>query len=205
MNRRTVLRKVTAVSGASMMAGCLGSGVQASGSQETTMTTSTTADCPSFMSDVDTVVCSDRGAGENPAVYLASGTQTFIVDTSDSAVETLRLTLHNQSNSPFVVNPGAWILMRRTSDGWRKRVAGDQFEHSITVASGDSHTWSLSLTSHPTPYTEETTFIMADLEEGTYLFVIVGQLEGDEQSRRIECHTQFDVIKTLTTQTTTNE
>lgn len=204
MNRRAFLRKIATVSGIGMMGGCLDSSAQGSDPQDATMNTSTTTDCHSFMPDVDTVICSDSGAGENIPVYLASSVQTFTVVTTDQAVETLDLTLHNQSDHPFVVNPGAWVILRRTSNDWHESAAGDQFEQSITVAPGDSHTWSLSLTPHPTPYTEETTFITENFEEGTYIFAIAGQLEGDEQSRRIECHTQFDLIKTETSQTTSN-
>lgn len=200
MNRRTFLRDVATVGSIGLIAGCLGTGYAGSDQQDTT-TSSKTPNCPTFGSDVDRVVCANRGPAEDQPVYIESDEQTFTVITTNRTVEALGLTLHNQSDSPFVVNPGEWVIMRRIESNWSESASGERTEQPITIVPETTHMWSLSLTPHPTPYTEETTFITADLEEGTYIFAVVGELQNGDRTRRIECQAQFELVKKKTTRT----
>lgn len=197
MNRRTLVRDVASVGSIGLIAGCLGTGQMGSEQQETT----TSPNCPTFGSDVDSVVCANGGTPAEQPVYIESDEHPFTVATPTQSVETLGLTLHNQADEPFVLDPGGWVIVRREAGTWSERASGERTDQSITVAPASTHRWSLSLTPHPTPRTEETTFITADLESGTYLFAVVGQLEGSDRPRRIECHTQFELVTETTTRT----
>lgn len=197
MNRRTFLRDVATVGSVGLIAGCLGTG----GGQQDTTTSPKMPNCPTFGSEVDRVVCADKGSAENQPVYIDPDEQTFTVVTTNQTVETLGLTLHNQSDNPFVVNPGAWVIMRRTESNWSESASGEHTEQSITIGPESTHRWSLSLAPHPTPNTEETTFITANLEEGTYIFAVVGKLQSGDRTRRIECQAQFELVKKKTTRT----
>jgi hypothetical protein len=200
MNRRTFLRDIATVGSVGLIAGCLGTGYAGSDQQDTT-TSPKTPNCPTFGSEVDRVVCADRGSAENQPVYIELDEQTFTVVTTNQTVETLGLTLRNQSDDPFVVNPGEWVIMRRTESNWSESASGERTEQPISIGPESTHRWSLSLAPHPTPYTEETTFITANLEEGTYIFAVVGELQSGDRPRRIECQAQFELVKKKTTRT----
>lgn len=193
MNRRTLLRDAVSVGGIGLIAGCFGTGHMGSEQQETT----TSRTCPTFWSDVDRVVCANGGS----PVYIESDEQPFTVVTSTQTVETLGLTLYNQTDDTFIIDPGGWVIVRRGASTWSERASGERTAQSITIGPGATHRWSLSLTSHPTPRTDETTFITADLEAGTYLFAVVGELQSSDRPRRIECHTQFELVTKTTTRT----
>lgn len=205
MDRRAFLQNAATVGGVGMTGACLSTGYSGNSQQNISTNKSTTANCPSFVSDVDTVICADGGVIEDQPVYLEPDTQTFTIVTTNQTVEALGLTLHNQSDDPFVVGPNAWVIIRWTDDNWTESTSGDRTEQSITVAPGNTHTWSLSLTPHPTPHTEETTFITANLEEGTHIFTVIGELQSRDQTRRIECQAQFGLVKKETTRTSTEE
>ncbi|MCU4719719.1 hypothetical protein [Halapricum hydrolyticum] len=200
MNRRTFLRDVTTVGCLGLISGCLGTGSVGRDQQDTT-TSPKIQNCPTFGSDVDRVVCADRGSTKDQPVFIESDEQPFTVVTTNQTVETLGLTLHNQADNQFVINPGAWVIMRRGDSNWSENASGERTEQSITIGPESTHRWSLSLTSHPTPYTEEKTFITANLEDGTYIFAVFGKLIRGDRTRRIECQAQFELVKKKTTPT----
>lgn len=123
--------------------------------------------------------CSDESA-----IAFAAQTDQFVVVTTNNAVETLEFTLENHADCPLTVSTSAWIIERKTNGGWKQVDAGQMDENQRTVSNGDEHKWSLSLSPHPTQKTDSTTFVTADLEEGTYRFVITGTLADDTQIKQ---------------------
>ena len=200
MDRRTVLQTIVAGS-AGTIGGCLDTKNTGSDRRTTDVTRSDSADCPSFSTNTDEPILANGTPTAPHPVTLQPTAPQFTVDTTDRTVETFGLTLHNRSDRAFVVSPGAWTIVCRTDDGWSERAAGDRSGQPITVAPSATHTWSLSLTLHPSPLTDETTFVTADLAEGTYVFAIAGRLTGD-RTRRIEPHARFELLKAEATPTT---
>lgn len=103
----------------------------------------------------------------------------------------LGFTLKNRSSQPFVVNPRAWTIHRWTEERWRERATGEP-ARPTSVAPDTTHNWSLSLRPHPTPFLPNTTFIWAELDEGTHMLTVHGRKAGGD---RIDCHAQFELIK----------
>lgn len=114
---------------------------------------------------------------------VAAETDEFVVETDDATVEALGFTLRNRASCSVTVVPSEW---RIESDGPNGETVarGDGRSTERTLHAGETHQWSLSLTPHPTPYTEETTYIVADLEEGTYEFVVTCSLTPQNQVTR---------------------
>lgn len=208
MNRRGLLRNLAAIGSTVSISGCISQ--KSTGQDQSTTTTNTpeiqnrstittnspeTPTCPSFAPETERTICANTTNTINLGVYLKPDSQTFSVTTSNQTVETLGLTLQNRSAHSFIVNRGAWMIMRRTDDGWSESAAGDHTEQSITIAPETSHMWSLSLLPHPSPQAKEKTFITTNLKEGTYIFTVVGQLQNDDQTQRIECQSQFNLVK----------
>lgn len=199
MNRRTFVRRLTGVGAAAGVAGCLGRGY--GGTTPANVPTGQTGPpaCPTFSSGVDVAVCADE-ANSTTAVSLEPESRTFAVVANDGRVETLALTLHNRSRRAFATAPGAWTVVRRTGADWTEAATGDGTDESVRIEPGGSHVWSLSLTPHPTPLTERTTFVTTDLDEGTYLFAVVGRFEVDDRKLRVECHARFELEEQATTE-----
>lgn len=195
MNRRALLEELAAIGAIASIGGCLSR--KSIGQEQSTNSTQSTegSTCPSFTPDSDRTICADRATTAEQPVYLTADPQPFTISTNDQTVEILKQTVHNQSEHSFVVNQGAWMIMRRTDNDWSKSAAGNHTEQSITVAPGATHTWSLSLISHPSPRTTKNTFITANLEEGTYIFSVIGKLQQSDQPQQIECQSQFNLVK----------
>jgi hypothetical protein len=100
------------------------------------------------------------------------------------------------------VNPTAWAIKRKTSDGWNQVAGKDGVgaDETRTLNSGDTHKWSLSVTEHPTPHGSTTTYIFVDLAEGDYRFTIPVTLTTGEQIIRT---TEFELRRRITSETTT--
>lgn len=200
MERRTFVRWFAGVGGLPAVAGCLNVGTGGTVPTNTPAHSTETPMCPTFSSEVDVTVCADA-AGSTSPVVLEPESKTFTVVPSDRKVETFALTLRNRSERPFATSPGAWTVVRRSGDDWTETATGDETDESIRVEAGGVHVWSLSLTPHPTPRTEQTTFVTADLVEGQYLFAVVGQFEADSGTQRVECHAQFELEEETTMKT----
>ncbi len=126
---------------------------------------------------------------------LEAETDEFVVDTGDDTVETLTFTLRNRASCSVTVAPSGWRIEGEGANG--ETVArGDGSSSERTLDTGETHRWSLSLTPHPTPYTEETTYVVADLEEGTYEFVVTCSLTGQN---RVTRKAGFGVVKRTST------
>ena len=107
----------------------------------------------------------------------------FVVDPGDNTVETLLFTLRNRTSCSVTVIPSDWRIKRDGANG--ETVArGDGRSSERTLHTGETHQWSLSLTPHPTPYTEETTYVVADLDERQYEFVVTCSSAGQDQVTR---------------------
>lgn len=195
MIRRTFLGQVVIVGSVASIGGCLGER-GSEGTQQDTSTTSEPSDCPSFVPNSDTTTCTDGPRVGESAIYLEPESHTFTVITDNRTVETFGLHLHNQSDNPFLVDPGAWFVMHRMGNGWTESATGDDTGAPITIAPGRTHTWSLSLVPHPSPRTDETTFITADLEQGKNVFGVVGETKREDGGgRRVECLAEFELVK----------
>lgn len=114
---------------------------------------------------------------------VAAETDEFVVDRDDEAVETLEFTLRNRASCPVTVVPSEWRIEHDGPDG-ATVARGDGRASERTLQPGETHQWSLSLAPHPTPSTEETTYIVAALEDGAYDFVVPCTLAGQKQVTR---------------------
>lgn len=194
MDRRTFLTQFAEGGSLAGFCGCLSS-VSGGRSGTTPSPTDDSTQCQSFWSDTDRTICTRQAESGDVPLSLASETGTFTVVLNDQVVETFSLTLHNHASQLFVIDPRRWRLLRQVGGRWTESATGDGSTESVTIRRGRSHTWSLSLTPHPTPRTQEQTFITADLSEGPYLFAVVGTVGPDAQALQIECHTQFVLVK----------
>lgn len=94
----------------------------------------------------------------------------FVVTPDDNSVDTHVFTLHNQNSCEVTVIPSNWRIERKGNG--ETVTSGEGNSGGRTILAGDTHQWSLSLEPHPTPFTEQTTFIVSDLEQGDYVFIV---------------------------------
>jgi len=120
---------------------------------------------------------------EGDGLSLTAETDEFVIETGDDTVETLRFTLRNRTSCSVTVDPDAWRIEGEGANG-DPVARGDGEVSERTLDGGETHQWSLSLTPHPTPYTEETTYVVADLEDGAYEFAVTCSLTGANQVTR---------------------
>jgi hypothetical protein len=79
----------------------------------TTPTDDPFAGCPSFAPEADRTVCYYSNVASSD-VYLATEKREFREYGEDDEVQTLTLTLHNDSDETFGLNPHDWTLERWT-------------------------------------------------------------------------------------------
>ncbi|MFC7074806.1 hypothetical protein ACFQJ7_15930 [Halovenus rubra] len=151
------------------------------------------SNCPSFSDKVDRTVCARSETDSQ--IYPTISKQVFEPTTDDNTVENLQITLHNESDKTFGLNPYAWALKRQTDDGWSHVAPEAYIQPWENVESGGRYNWNLSVEKHPTPSEEQTVWIAEDLESGTYAFQITGMAstESDDDGPRIECVAQFEI------------
>lgn len=133
-------------------------------------------------------------------VSFEANTDEFTVATDNNTVETLVFTLQNQTTCSLTLDSEGWHIERESEDGWKQIESGDTSDELITISSGSEHKWSLSLTPHPTPDTDSTTFIVADLPEATYSLVVTGTLDDE---KRLSQRAEFTLEKQTTSETNT--
>lgn len=199
MERRSILKHLAAVGTISGIGGCLSS-TSTNLADNPTTTNSSSDECASVWKNTDRTICKEQESNRAPRLSLNPESEIFTVITGDHSVETLGLTLQNHTDQQVIVDPSEWRILRQVDDEWSESARGEGTAESVAISPGKSHEWSLSLTPHPTPRTEETTFITADLHEGTYLFAVLGMIGDGNQTQRIECHTQFELVKRLATE-----
>lgn len=220
MQRRTYVVSLGAVLTAAS-AGCLGSGGPADDSPTTDPTdtpepgtrpadgVTPTPDggvdlseipCP-VVGNPDETVCSSRDDLDDALVALRPDATLFEPSVDDDAVEVLSFELANQSDTSFGFNPYGWSLHRYEDDTW-SRVGPDAYpEPWMTVEAGERYTYELSVedrratTSDGAMSSHGPMRITQDLDSGTYALVVSVLLEGDEQSRRIQCAALFEVAR----------
>ncbi|RXK51817.1 hypothetical protein [Halorientalis pallida] len=217
MRRRTIL--ATLGTSAMAVAGCLdqsGDGstptdTDGSGGPDGTETPNGTADdgsgtpaspsgrfdgteCPTVSDSVDRTVCFHALGGGSAEVWVEPDRELFEPTTDDQSVETVTFTLHNQSGESFGLNPYAWAIRRRTSDGWEHVAPDEHVEPWTTVDDGGAYTWRLSVETHPSPDRDDHVTLVEDLESGVYAFTIRGALGGEtSESTWVECVAVFEV------------
>jgi hypothetical protein len=59
-------------------------------------------------------------------------------------MENLRITLHNARSQPVEFNPGNWDIHTNRGSGWRKVEQTIVADGKVTLAEGETRTWSLS-------------------------------------------------------------
>ena len=151
-------------------------------------------ECPSFDPDADRTICYHTADRSAAPILLRPTEETFEPTTNDGSVEFVNFVLHNRSWHPYTIDPAVWEIHRRQEDAWSLTDSGTGEQNSITVPPGETHTWSLSVEAHPTPWTLETTFLFADLEDGTYAFAISGRSDADA-ANRVEFVALFEVVR----------
>lgn len=156
--------------------------------------------CPSFSDTADRTVCTHTGS-DSEAVYPTVSKEVFTPTAGDDSVEMMQISLHNDSDEAFGLNPHAWALKRRTDDGWSHVAPEEHIEPWQTLESGESFTWDLSVQSHPSPGGKNTLSLIEDLDSGTYAFQSTGVLneqtaedsDGDRTETHLECIALFGV------------
>ncbi|AZH26051.1 hypothetical protein [Haloplanus aerogenes] len=196
MQRRTVLATLGSLSAT---AGCVGiTPPRSDGRDRATGTGTSRTDgerpdadpnCPSFAADPDRTVCWPSEDRIRSRVFLNASTPVFEPDSDDLSAETVEFVLHDQHPDRSVgVDPHDWWIARRTGDGWDRIASGSTSDAWRTIDPGQRYTWSLSLQPHPTPRTDDTTYIVQALDDGTYAFGTVALLGGRaDDALRIEC------------------
>lgn len=141
--------------------------------------TTTAWDCPPFDTGADRTVCARAGSSAGP-VALTVAHPDWTVDTTDDVVEANVVTLHNASSASLRFNPHAWELHERTAGGWssiEREAVGDGV---VTVEPDTTYRWSVSRVPHPSPNVEDTAYVTADIDPGTYAFLVrVPEPTGD--------------------------
>lgn len=139
-------------------------------------------------------------AGESPcpaaaAVTFEAEASALIVDRNDDAVESIEFLLRNGGECALDVVPEAWRIERLADGAWEQVATGSgdaSGPEAVSLAPGDGHRWSLSLSPHPTPHTDEKTFVVPDGEfpAGTYRFA---PLVAPDAGGTIAPRARFDV------------
>jgi hypothetical protein len=106
-------------------------------------------DCPSFR-DASRTVCSHTSSGDEPLRLVPEADRFDNYPYSDD-VQSLSITLHNDSDAEVGFNPYDWQLHVRDETDWRFLGPCAVPEPWITVAPGETFTWSLAETDHDTP------------------------------------------------------
>lgn len=130
--------------------------------------------------------CSASRCPRQDRVAFTADTDVFRVDRNDNAVEAQRFSLINDGECPVRVDPRSWRIDRRVDGEWKTVATGDGGD-AIAVPGGRTHSWSLSLSTHPTPGGDRTTYVYPDGEfpAGTYRFGIhTTPSEGGEETVR---------------------
>lgn len=177
MRRRTVL----ALSASVLAAGCVDGGP---------------ADATTEQTPSDTQTASP-GESDATGVSLTAESDALVSTTGDDTVESIRFVLTNRTAGSLRLDPASWVIERESAEGWTEIAAGDDDGDERTVPSDGTHTWSLSLTTHPTPASERRTFVFENLAEGTYRFGVSARRDGTSRTRRA----RFTVRKRAATDT----
>lgn len=201
MDRRRFLRTVSLTGGLCALSGCLSSvtGDSLNETPNRQTTTTGTRGCESIVSDTDRVVCQQGTDELSGTVSIEPESETFTVNTETSEIPSFIFTLYNRTKRAFVFRPDGWHIARQTQDKWKPHVAGERMGEEITITPGDDHTWSLSLQRHPTPRTDTTTFVFADLPDGTHKFALAGHFDA-EPTVQIELQATFTLEASTTEQ-----
>jgi hypothetical protein len=126
--------------------------------------------------------------------------------TDDGDVETMRITVHNETRDQVGLNPYAWQLHERTDDGgWTARPRGAYPEPWHVLESGQTYAWELGVESRSSPQQGRILPTTEDLESGTYALQIIvshdgpsGRSSGDgnpQTGSRTECVALFEMSR----------
>lgn len=135
----------------------------------------------------------DAGASvcDDPAVSLTRSGRVLRPG-GDGEVETIAFALRNRSDRAVEVLPDAWTVYRRACGSWMTAESGEGSGETRTLRPGESHRWSLAVTTHPTPRDPTTSHVVVDLSTGRYSFKAVARADGE----RVTCAVRFEVDAT---------
>lgn len=201
MKRRGFLQTVSLTGGLCTLSGCLSSvtGNSPNGIPGRDTTTTGSRVCEPIISDTNRVVCQQETDDLSGMVSIEPESETFTVNTDTGEIPSFLFTLHNRTKRAFVFLPDSWHIVRQTRNEWRRHAAGGGTTEEMTIAPGDKHVWSLSLQPHPTPRTDTTTFLVADLPDNAYKFIVVGHFDS-EPATQIELQATFTLQASSTEQ-----
>lgn len=225
--RRTVLRSVAALAITGFVAGCAGDeestqaptasppetapAATADDTPTPTGSAAATGDGPATGGrDATTLDPSESPTGDTSApkcsgngqVAFTAESDVFRVDRGGDEVESHLYTLANEGDCSITVTPDRWAIEGKQDGEWVV-VAEGSGDGTVTLEPGESHRWSLSLSTHPTPHTDEKTFVFPDGEfpAGTYSFRVLA--EPNQGSGGILGRAQFELRYTSETSTAT--
>lgn len=161
--------------------------------------------CPSFVDDPDRTVCSHTTAPGETRVYPTVSRDVFTPTTGDDTVETMEVSVHNESEERFGFNPHSWEIHRRSDGGWTHIAPDEYVEPWYNLKAGETYSWVLGVESGNSPEGERKLSLTQDLDSGTYAFQITGFLQdstgeetpnSDTEGTLIECIALFKVNRT---------
>jgi len=150
--------------------------------------------CPSFSETVDRTVCWHTADTESEPIYMDASTAVFEPTPNSSEVQSIEFVLHNNSETTVGLNPHAWAIKRKTTDGWQHVAPDASVEPWLHLESMQTYTWRLTSGPRTQANAERTMALTQDLRAGTYAFQITG-IEDTESSSgtSVECIVLFEV------------
>jgi hypothetical protein len=133
--------------------------------------------CPPFETTADRVVCSHTlDPGTAPVALDADPAQRAL--DGDQPAESVTLTLSNNAERALTFNPHSWTVRRDTGDGWAQLDEQLSGNGTLTLAPGETHTWTLT-------EAVETIRETASFEAGLYAAQI--DVPDPESDGRVAC------------------
>jgi hypothetical protein len=155
--------------------------------------TTATPVCPPFETDADRTICF-RTRSDSESIWLGVSHADWTIDTTDDTIETNSFKLHNESDTTLRFNPHSWELYeqqhKQTSTKWKEFSRQDGSDH-VSLAPNETYHWSLSRQPHPSPNTEHTDYITADIDTGRYAFVV--RIPDPRRDASIACLARFSL------------
>lgn len=136
-SRRAVLYAVGI--GSTLLSGCTSREVEQSTAPTATPVSAdeiASFECPPYDGG-DATVCSQTVETDSAPVYLLPS------PTVGDAPDSLELTLANESATDLSFNPYSWSVRKKSASGWSEIEQEWSGGGTLTVASGDSETWSV--------------------------------------------------------------
>jgi hypothetical protein len=133
---------------------------------------------------------------KNGSLKFSTNKDVLRVERDDNTVETIVFKLTNNTTKEISINPDNWEIRRAGQRNAEAVISGENGNESRSIPEKDEYTWVLSRRSHPSPKSELSSNIFAELNEGAYVFAFHGLAEGAD--RVLETEFRVDIVGTPT-------